>query len=225
MVVPNRLFKNRNGTILRQLLAKQTDLIALIDFGSTRPFDASAYIGCIVARRRDPLASPPPSRVRVIEVRSLNPDFLTALLLDASVAETDISTPAIRAYFARHPQTGAPWSLLSEGEQRALVLIEEVSVRLDTVAAIPQGIRTGGNDLFIFEIESDDGTTLCKATNGLGETATIETELLKPVVYGSEVQRYQLVPRRVVSCIRTDATLYCGMLNWRRIFPIRGRIS
>jgi len=168
MVAPNRLYKNRNGTVIRDLLTSQTDLLTLIDFGSTRPFDASSYIGCIVARRRDPSVAAP-DKVRVLEVRSLDPNFLAALLLKADQSTGEMNSPAIRAYFARHPHSGAPWALLSENEERARILIEDVSARLDSIADIPQGIRTGGNDLFIFEIESTGGSGLCKARNGLGE--------------------------------------------------------
>ncbi|MEF2549266.1 N-6 DNA methylase [Aurantimonas sp. E1-2-R+4] len=190
IVVPNRLFKSRNGATLRSLLASGTNLLALVDFGSTRPFDADAYIGCIVARVRKP-EEPAPGSVRVVEVRSLLPDFLAALLLASTEATAEVSYPAVHAYTARHPSSGGPWALLSETEQKALILIEEVSVRLDTIAAIPQGIRTGGNDLFIFEIESADGSGLCKAVNGLGESAILEIDLLQPVIYGSEVRRYE----------------------------------
>ena len=192
LVVPNRLLRNSNGTTIRELLIEKTSLRSIVDFGSTRPFDASAYVGCIVAQRRR-LLSKPPEHVRVLEVQSLDPEFLTALLLAATTVSADIDLGAIRSYSARHPTSGSPWLLLSAGEQRALVVIEDSSVRLDTIAAVPQGIRTGGNDLFIFTVESGDRSHLCKATNGLGETTTLELELLEPVVYGSEVRRYQIV--------------------------------
>lgn len=192
MVVPNRIYRNRNGTVIRELLANQTDLLTLVDFGSTRPFDADAYVGCMVARTR-PSGTKPPDRVRIIEVRSIEPSFLAALLLQAAQGIEEITSDAVHAYFAKHPSSGAPWTLLSENEQRSLILIEDVSVRLDKIAGIPQGIRTGGNDLFIFEIESSDRAHLCKAVNGLGESAVLEVELLEAVVYGSEVQRYELV--------------------------------
>lgn len=192
MVVPNRIFRNRNGVAVRSLLASRTALMTLVDFGSTRPFEADAYIGCIVAKKRDE-AEPPPPRVRVIEVRALDAEFLTALLLQADSFEEEVSSKFLRAYDTRHPQSGTPWLLLSDSEQRARILFEDVSVRLDTIADLPQGIRTGGNDLFIFDLESTGNSGLCKAVNGLGDNAILELDLLCPVVHGSEVQRYQLV--------------------------------
>lgn len=192
MVVPNRLFRNRNGQILREMLANKCKIQMLVDFGSTRPFDASAYVGCLIAslRKVEDIA---PKYVRVIEVRSLTPEFMTALLLEAGMSQVDISNDIIKAFLARHPSSGNSWVLISESDKHSLVMFEDISVRLGTIAATWQGIRTGANDLFIFEIESSDGAHLCKAINGLGESAVIEIELLEPVVYGTEVQRYQIV--------------------------------
>jgi hypothetical protein len=218
MVVPNRLFRNRNGQIIRELLATQCNLLTLVDFGSTRPFDASAYVGCVVARRREPDA-PAPEHVRVIEVRSLAPEFMTALLLVAGDSQVDVANETIRAFTTRHPSSGNPWVLISETDKRSLIKFEEVSVRLDTIAATWQGIRTGANDLFIFEIESSDGAHLCKAINGLGESAVLEVELLERVVYGSEVQRYQILnpAKRLLYPYRNNLVLPEGELERR--FP------
>lgn len=192
MVVPNRIYRNKNATSIRQKLVNLTSLKTIVDFGATQPFDASVYIGCLSAKMKHQDEAQP-QYTRVIEIKSLDPNFLAGLMLKASVDTTDITSAAIRAYNARHPQSGSPWTLLSETEQRNRVLIEDVSVSLDTIAGIPQGIRTGANDLFIFVLETDDSGSLCKATNGLGESTILETELLAPVVYGSEVQRYQYV--------------------------------
>ncbi|MFN4311660.1 MAG: Eco57I restriction-modification methylase domain-containing protein [Ferrovibrio sp.] len=192
MVVPNRIYRNRNGATIRSLLVEATNLLTLVDFGANRPFDASAYIACILAQLRQ-ADSERPARVRVLEVKSLDSEFLTAMLLDADANGQRKDSAVLRSYFARHPSTGEPWPLLSESEQLARVLIEDISVRLDTLAAIPQGIRTGGNDIFIFNVDTDDSGGLCRVINGLGDSAVIERDLLEDVVFGSEVQRYQAV--------------------------------
>lgn len=190
LVIPNRLFRNRSGGPVRRLISEQTSLINIVDFGSTKPFDADAYIGCIVAKKR-PSGSDHPLRVHVIEVKSLEADFIASLLLSANDDLESRNSNLVRTFSARHPTGDGPWMLLSETEQLSRIMIEEVSIRLDTIAAIPQGIRTGGNDLFIVSLESADGNSLCKATNGLGESFIIESEILEPTVYGSQVKRYE----------------------------------
>ena len=215
MVVPNRLFKNNNGQTVRELLATQTSLLTVVDFGSTKPFNADAYIGCFIAKKR--IEGPPPANVRVLEVHALTPDFLAAQLLAAANGEEDYSSQMLKAFWARHPTSGRPWSFLSEKDRRSLVMLEELSVPLNAIAEIWQGIRTGANDLFIFEIESSDGASLCRAINGLGESSLMETELLQPVVFGSEVQRYDVIAgvRRILYPYRDGLGLSEGELETR----------
>lgn len=78
----------------------------------------------------------------------------------------------------------------------ARVQIEDSSLALENIAIVAQGIKTGANDFFIFDIVSDDGAR-CEVVNGLGQRALLERELLRPVIYGSELQRYsEVLPER-----------------------------
>lgn len=187
LVVPNRMFRSRSAGHIRSLVTQQSNLISIVDFGATRPFDADAYIGCIVLKAKT-VMEPVAEKVRVIEISTLDADFLTALLLDAEGGTRN--SGILRTFFARHPSGHGPWTLLSPSEEFARIQIEEVAVPLDTIAGIPQGIRTGANDLFFFDFESSDGR-LSKVVNGLGEAAIIESDLLEPSVYGSRVGRYE----------------------------------
>ncbi len=187
LVVPNRLFINTSAEPLRHLLTTQCLLNVIIDFGSTKLFDADAYVGCIVAVTKNDLRDFPP--VRVVNVRSLEPDFMTSELLQAEAEDVGSSESQVVSYNARQPSTG-PWRLLSAREQKTRVLLDEGSVRLGDIAAVVQGIRTGANDIFIFEVLEDDGTALARVINGLGEQWFIERDLLEPLVFGSDLGRF-----------------------------------
>lgn len=190
MVIPNRLFRNHNGSNIRAHLTAHMDLMTLVDFGSNEVFQGtSAYVGCIVARHR-PLDAAPASTVRVVDVRKMPEQFIAAFLLDA---ETGTSSADIRVYEAQHPRGGGAWSLLSVDEKRAQVHLTDLSVRLGEVAGIFQGIRTGANDVFILNIETEDDRFGAQITNGLGDSAILELGLLEPVVFGGEVRRYDTI--------------------------------
>ncbi|MBR0667370.1 N-6 DNA methylase [Roseomonas hellenica] len=206
LVVPNRLFRNRSGAPVRRLLTEQAHLRAIVDFGTTKPFDADAYVGCIIAKRIfEPQAAP--AKVLVIEVRSLDADFLAALLL-AAQRDRGQNSSTLRAFSAQHPAGDAPWMLLSDADRISRIKIEEVSVRLDSVASIPQGIRTGGNDFFYVSLISEDGGPLSRVENGFGEEFIIESALLEHSVYGSQVRRYDNIHT-----------------SYRLIYPYRGNIA
>lgn len=82
------------------------------------------------------------------------------------------------------------WIFLSPTARSARVKLSERSESLPYFANIYQGIRTGANDIFIVTIESLGSGPLVHVRNGLGDIDIIETDILRPIVMGSEVQRY-----------------------------------
>lgn len=190
MVVPNRLFRNQNGGSIRELLTSAMDLLTVVDFGSNEVFDGtSAYIGCLVARHKRLLAAPA-TEVRVVEVKKLPEQYIAAFLIDAEGGD---AVDGIRVFEASHPRGAEPWALLSSKEKLAQVQLSELSTSLSEVAGVFQGIRTGANDIFILRVLSEDDRAGVQITNGLGDTAVLELGLLEPVVFGSELKRYQQV--------------------------------
>lgn len=127
--------------------------------------------------------------MRVMFVSSLEPDFMTSELLEAEARDVASRDGQLRSYNARQPGAGA-WQLLSVREQTTRVLLDEGSVRLGDIATVAQGIRTGANDIFVLEILEDDGTSLARVNNGLGEQWFIERDLLEPLVFGTELVRF-----------------------------------
>ena len=191
LVIPNRLFLNKSAEPLRALLSLKSDVNVIVDFGSTKIFDADAYVGCIIAEKTSGRGKLNRS-TRVIKVKSLEPDYMTAELFEAEREDVVLDGGTIKSYLARLPGS-APWSLQSVSEQRNRVAIDGVSIRLDLIATVAQGIRTGANDLFILELEDDDGTALSRVRNGLGDGWFLERDLLVPLVFGPELQRYSSV--------------------------------
>jgi len=192
MVVPNRLFRNHNANSIRSYLTARMNLDVIVDFGSTEVFQGtSAYVGCIVATHL-PLLSTPIDTVRVVEVSGLPGQFVGAWLLDAERGSV-VDQRVIKVYTAQHPRGGGPWVLLSLDEKKSQVQLSNVSVRLDSLAAIYQGIRTGANDIFILQIVAEDESYGVEVINGLGDSAVLEATLLQPVVFGAEVRKYEQV--------------------------------
>lgn len=202
-VIPNRLFRNKSGEPLRKLITEKASILQVVDFGSTRPFDADAYVGCLIGYLRGN-DEPIPQHTSVIEVISIEADFLAALLLLGEDApKTNENT--IKAFRSRHPKSGKPWRLLSEDEEILRIRLEDQSVLLDTLALIPQGIRTGANDLFLFELIAEDSGDLVRLYNDVVGEILIEADLVRPAISGSKLQRYDNVET-----------------NTRLIYPYRG---
>ncbi|KIC22487.1 Eco57I restriction-modification methylase domain-containing protein [Leisingera sp. ANG-Vp] len=184
MVMPNRLFRNKNAGPIRALLTDRMDIKELIDFGSNEVFEGtSAYVGCVVAAHRALLA-PEVEHLDVVEVKELPERYISELLLSEDTEER-----YLKRYSASHPRGPGPWMLLSYEEKLEQIRISEASLPLSELSAVVQGIRTGANDVFILEIE-DEGDEFVGVRNGLGDSFVLERGLLEPVVFGSEISRY-----------------------------------
>lgn len=201
MVVPNRIFRNRDAGPVRDLLSSETDLISVIDFGSNQLFsNANTYIGAVIARRRDDaLDHPRPATVRIVLV-SDTPDtqYLAGMLADAILSTQPLSTDTLEAFDITYPVGSGRWALMPPSVRAARIRLEQDASPLAEVAETFQGIRTGANDIFILRLDTSDGV-LSRVVNGLDESAIIESDLLHPVVFGSDIQRYgPLVTDRIL---------------------------
>jgi len=192
MVVPNRLFRNRDAETIRDILISDTRIVCVLDFGSNEVFPGtSAYIGSIVATRPLFPDTPSPETLRAVIIRDIGEArYLGGAIIEALIEGTEVQSDAVAGFDVKYPSAGSPWLLLSTRELLFRILLEENGTLLTELASIFQGIRTGANDIFILTIESTDGD-IAKVTNGLGETAIIETDLLRPVAFGSDIRRYE----------------------------------
>lgn len=196
-VIPNRLFRNTYAAGIRGLITETMSIQTLVDFGSTEVFSGtSTYIGLILAQKdSDTIAK---SRVRVIQVRSLPLHFPGAVLASGNMVAPPTMT-YFKAFDAHHPNGEAPWNLLSDKAMQVRMQLQGDNPSLESVAIVAQGIKTGANDIFVVGIVKSLGSGLCIVVNGLGHEHCIEEALLRPVVYGSEIQRYDVVrPERFV---------------------------
>jgi hypothetical protein len=195
MVVPNRMFRNRDAGTLRQLLTSRTDMLAVVDFGANEVFkkEIRAYIGAIIAQKHERGAEYGSRKARAVLVSHVTDHrFLGGIIVDALRATGDIDRNGVTAFEVTLPPGPEAWLLISPSTRRARLQLEQDSPTLGEVAGVYQGIRTGANDLFIMRVESSDGT-LARVVNGLGDSAVIELALLHPVVFGSDIQRYDLL--------------------------------
>ncbi len=210
MVVPNRLFRNRDAGIVREILTSQTDLLGVIDFGSSEVFKGtSGYIGAVIARKRVTVDSVQPATVRAVIVSDTSDTrYLGGLLVDALNGNGEFQHGSLKAFDIARPVGQAAWMLLSGETRRARLRLEQNAVLLGDFTGIYQGIRTGANDIFIMRVESDDGT-FARVVNGLEDVAILEMSLLRRVVFGSDIQRYDL--------LRSDQRLLYPYINERVI--------
>lgn len=195
LVIPNRLFVNRDAAAVRALITTKMRLVTIVDFGSLEIFlGTSAYIGLVVAQKVGVNGSDRPARF--INVRAVPPRLPGAYLFDGAFGELR-KTRFIEAFAVAQPSDDRPWAFLSPETKDLIAKLSLDSRRLADVADVFQGIKTGANDLLVVEQLAGTRGHLVQIQNALGETAFVERELLMPVVFGSDIQRYvPIVPSR-----------------------------
>lgn len=189
LVVPNRLFGNRDSGTIRKLIAETVSLNYVVNFGSLEVFSGiSAYIGVFMASRPSGEQNQP---VRVIQVRDLPDRFQGAFLSLAASGESSQDAYGMKAFDSTQPTGEEPWNFMGREERKSRVRLEDASRPLAEVAQVRQGIKSGANDVFVVEIENT-AKGIAVIRNGFGDVEEIETDLLKPVVFGSAIKGYRL---------------------------------
>jgi len=192
MIVPNRLYINRNAQSIRELITSSLNVSSIINFGGAEVFAGTqAYIGVLIANKQKN-NNVEKNPVRVVRIKELPSRSTTAQLYEADTLQEHHSSKYLLAYNSTIPRGSSPWLLLSNEARRARVQLEENGVELASVAGIYQGIKTGANDIFIFEILEESNSSLIQVENGLGDKLLLERKLIRPAIYGSDIKRYQI---------------------------------
>lgn len=190
MVIPNRLFINRSARGIRDVLARTLDFQFIADYGALEVFSGvETYVATLVGRKTN--ESPFSSTVRFTQVKDLPERFWSLKLLRAEQQPSGFEDRHFYSYDAAAPIDNTRWLFLSPEDKRRRLSLQDQSVPLNTLAIIRQGIRTGANDLFLFELVSGrEGNREARYRNGLNDVTTLETDLLRPAAYGSDIDRY-----------------------------------
>lgn len=192
LVVPNRLYNNRDAGTIREVMTQESDLLSVIDFGSNKVFPrANSYIGTIIAKKGRDI--PPIKTVRYVDVKRLPQQYLGSELARAVSEQGEVRTDHLHAYDAPHPRGSHPWPFWSPSALRVRLSIEEQSERLSSLAEVWQGIRTGANDIFIAKLVSSPEEPVVQIRNRLGDVHVIESHMIRPMIYGADIRRYDVV--------------------------------
>jgi len=190
-IMPNRLYTNKDAGILRSFISQETRIDTIIDFGTVEVFaNAQVYAGLIFLQKNQN-DSFPEKRIRIIKMQLAPSKFANAELVKAG--NEDSSSTYTISFEVDAFKGEAPWQLIAPADKTARLNLAEVSLTLSELAGIYQGIKTGANDLFIVDVIATDANGLYQVKNGLGDSYLLEDEFLRPVIYGSEIQRYDIV--------------------------------
>ncbi|HYF16109.1 MAG TPA: N-6 DNA methylase [Phycisphaerales bacterium] len=192
MVTLRGIFTSRDAASIRDVLSTTCRLELIVDFGSNHAFPGvEAYI-TVLLLQSTPDASAKKS-TRLVKVNRLPKRFASHQLALAAHTEHDLASDDIDSYSITHPSGREPWLLMKPSAIGLRLRLENSSVPLCDIADTFQGIKTGANDVFILDPLKSAGSHPWEMQSGMGFKVLIEPEVLKPVVFGSDIKRFDLV--------------------------------
>lgn len=180
LLVPVKLWRSLAGGGVRRLLQSETTLERIEDLtDAASSFDAAVYPSLVVARR-DGCAGR----------RALH-----AYVHHRTGSTIHWETSPARLPFDDTP--GAPWLMLPPAARDAFDLLRTAGDTLaQSVIGRPLlGVKCGFNDAFIVEL-LDEGDDLAEVRGAGNRRFTVERALLRPLLRGEALQRWQPSPSR-----------------------------
>lgn len=188
---------------LREQLPQLAEIELIFDLRDTRVFkDALNYPAILIARRSD---SPKQKSLKAVRVFSDPGEGAKALLDEAKVLIKRVSSKEPYALgehadaFIEQAEnlTSQGWYLMPPAERRVFRKLEEAAThRLHELTLTQgggfQGLATGCDDVFVLKLIEDQGNVLLLKPKGDGELVEIEKELLRPWLFGRDVERWHI---------------------------------
>ena len=178
-IMPTKWTNSTFGKGLRSVLLLKQYMPKMINFGAYQVFDASTYTGLQLFRKSEE-----------IEYVELNRD-----LHDNNELSSFLSMISPKDYVKIIPDNIEPWALTNDKVNQILNKIKQNPLTLaDIFEKIFQGIATSKDDVyFIYDSIRIDAECIEGYSKFLKRRIKIETDLVKPLLKGEDVHRYEII--------------------------------
>ncbi|WP_280535813.1 N-6 DNA methylase [Halopenitus sp. POP-27] len=179
-IEPHKFFQSDFGTGLRRYLSEKKSIYKILSFRHEQVFEGASVYTCLLFLSQE-------SR-NEFDYGEISPEKLTN--------ESDPSYRSIEADY-----DSEPWIFRDAKTEQILEKINDAGPTLETVTdRIYQGLVTSGDSIYLLEkIEDIEGEYVTVRSQEDGREWKLESELLKPLLKGQDVHRYDpLVPEYLV---------------------------
>jgi hypothetical protein len=186
-IVTNKFMTQDYGEAVRKYISDEKSCVEIVNFEHQQVFDdATTYTALIF------LVKGPSLDIRYAAIRKLEESIEQLRKVRLLEFEDDTISvfriPTIRL-------TEEPWSFSSPREQKIIDSLSD-NPKLESIARIFVGLQTSADDVYILDFVRDvpGGKELISRTDD--KKYILETDLIKPLVSGMDVKRYEEPPKR-----------------------------
>jgi hypothetical protein len=188
-ILPHKFFNAQYGEPLRGLISKGKHLAEVVHFGDRQVFSGATTYTCLMFLDK---AGAEACKFEKVE----NLDAWRAIRL-VNVLDPE---PAITASIVGDIPTNtigpAEWNLTVGKDVPLFEKLRGIPVKLGDMADIFVGLQTSADDVFIMDLVKDRGSTLRLRSKSLDLEWNFEKEIVFPLVSGTDVKRYSVLPER-----------------------------
>ncbi|SHG77724.1 Eco57I restriction-modification methylase domain-containing protein [Halobaculum gomorrense] len=171
-IEPHKFFQSDFGTGLRKYLSERNSLYEIVSFEHEQVFEGASVYTCMVFLTKSGQES--------FKYAEVKPEDLVGG-----------GKPVFREIPAEYNES--PWIFRDAETEAILRKIDQSGPNLEQVTdRIYQGLVTSGDSIYLLEkIEERNGDLITVRSQEDGEEWTVEAELLKPLLKGEDVHRYE----------------------------------
>ncbi len=185
-IVTNKFMNADYGEGLRGYIAQENSCKEIVNFGHQQVFeDATTYTALIFLTRGTS------SHVKYGMIKKLE----RSLEQLRRVASHEFEDDTIAVFsFPETKLTSEPWSFASPAEQKIVDSLSDYPKLAD--ARIFVGLQTSADDVYIMDYVRDVAGGKELISRADGKHYTLENDLVKPLISGTDVKRYEEPPKR-----------------------------
>ena len=170
-IEPHKFFQSDFGTGLREYISDRKSIYKVLSFGHEQVFEGASVYTCLLFLRQGDQGE--------FGYAEISPDKLATGY-----------NPSYRSIEADYDSE--PWIFRDAETERILEKIDDAGPTLETVTdRIYQGLVTSGDSVYLLEkVEDIEGEYVTVRSQEDGREWKLESELLKPLLKGQDVHRY-----------------------------------
>lgn len=176
-IVPHKFFNAKYGEALRGSIGRGNHLDAIVHFGDGQVFVGATTYTCLLFLAKES-----------------QPSFLFSRVSD--LPRWQMNFRADDARLSHEKVTSAEWNFMAGGGASIVDRLQSGFPNLEAATEIFVGVQTSADDVFILQGDDLDGPLLTLRSKRLGEEVVLERALLHPLLSGTDVEGYGVLPAR-----------------------------
>ncbi|MGD0536282.1 MAG: N-6 DNA methylase [Verrucomicrobiota bacterium] len=176
-ILPHKFFNSEYGQPVRKLLSEGRHLEHIVHFGAEQVFSTATTYTCLLFLSRGETSS-----CSYVSVPKLK-----LWVKDRTAVHGDIGADNI---------SDGAWNFAVGHGAKLVNRLKAMPTKLGDLADIFVGLQTSADDVFIMDCLAENSRSLRLKSKSLEKEVSLETDLLHPLVSGTDVHGYPPLPRR-----------------------------